>query len=309
METKLKGKVAADNVGTPTTEVKVTAGKLMATSMKAAAAESERDGHGGMGHRGRTDTKANQGTMVLDDGGAEVAETDDDEEEVIDIDIVSTAEELKGRWLTVALFYSNQRVNPKNLFLDMSAAWGLRSLAIVRDIDRNKFLVELDSAKTFEYVTKGGPWRYKGEALIVVPYDGVSKATDLVINSIALWVRLFDLTEFMMNEDQAKHLGGKLGTVLEYRGAVRNFLQVRVDFPLAKPLKPWFKIRINGKISTVPIKYENVPNFCFICGTIGHAANDCQDEELASRLVRFGTDLRASPLKRATGTRFVTPVV
>ncbi|GJN38324.1 hypothetical protein PR202_gb27354 [Eleusine coracana subsp. coracana] len=140
----------------------------------------------------------------------------------------------------------------------MSVAWGLKSPALVRDIKKNKFLLKLDSLKTFEYVMKEGPWRYKGDALIVVSYDGVSKATDLVINSVALSVRIFDLPEFMMNEGQARQLGGKLGKVIEYGGVVRNFLR---------------------------------------------------DEELASRGIRFGTDLHASLLKRAFGKRFATPVV
>lgn len=35
----------------------------------------------------------------------------------------------------------------------------------------------------------------------------------------------------------AHHLGEKLGKVLEVGGAVRDYLRVRVDYPLAEALK------------------------------------------------------------------------
>lgn len=58
------------------------------------------------------------------------------------------------------LFYSNQKFNLKTLFREMSAASGIRSPAAVRDIDKNKYLIEFDSMRTFEYVTMGGPWTF-----------------------------------------------------------------------------------------------------------------------------------------------------
>jgi hypothetical protein len=30
----------------------------------------------------------------------------------------------------------------------------------------------------------------------------------------------------------------------------------------------------------VPIRYENVPFFCFICGRIGHLDKECSDGEV-----------------------------
>lgn len=98
-----------------------------------------------------------------------------------------------------------------------------------------------------------GTWRHLGEVLLIQAYDGIS------FNTVPLWIRLFDLPEFMMTEDYGQSLGGKLGEVLEYGGAVRNFLRVRVDLPLNQPLKASFTTRIGGKKSVIPMKYEIVP--------------------------------------------------
>lgn len=84
----------------------------------------------------------------------------------------------------------------------------------------------------------------------------MSQHVEVPIDSIALWVRIFDLPEFMMTVDYAKSLGGSLGGFMEFGGAVRNFLRVRVKYPLIKPLRANFKIRIEGRILVIPTKYE-----------------------------------------------------
>jgi hypothetical protein len=53
----------------------------------------------------------------------------------------------------------------------------------------------------------------------------------------------------------------------------------------------------------VPIRYENVPFFCFICGRIGHLDKECSDGEVGEGEFKFGVELRASPPKRIREVR------
>jgi hypothetical protein len=53
----------------------------------------------------------------------------------------------------------------------------------------------------------------------------------------------------------------------------------------------------------VPIRYENVPFFCFLCGRIGHSDKECPDDEVGEGELKFGVELKASPPKRIREVR------
>jgi hypothetical protein len=42
----------------------------------------------------------------------------------------------------------------------------------VQVLGDNKFLLKFDSEVIKQHVLQGGPWRHKGDGLIVVAYDG-----------------------------------------------------------------------------------------------------------------------------------------
>jgi hypothetical protein len=57
------------------------------------------------------------------------------------------------------------------------------------------------------WVVDSGPWRHKGDAVIVVHYDGLSRPSEVHIYDINLWVRFYDLPAIMIKESFAKQLG------------------------------------------------------------------------------------------------------
>ena len=89
------------------------------------------------------------------------------------------------------------------------------------------------------------------------------------------------------------HWGAKIGRVLEVGKAIMNYKRVRINFPLANPFMSVVcqKVRDKGEMM-FKVRYENVPNFCFGCGHIGHAQEDCPDENLTKGGVIFAKALR-----------------
>jgi hypothetical protein len=76
---------------------------------------------------------------------------------------------------------------------------------------------------------------------------------------------------------------------------------------LRKPLKRGTVIKSQDRSLKVYFKYERLPNFCFVCGRIGHQLKECDEagdleeagyEDLEEKELGFGPWLRASPLPK-----------
>ena len=55
------------------------------------------------------------------------------------------------------------------------------------------------------------------------------------------------------------------------------------------------------------VKYENIPDFCFGCGRIGHDKEECPDEGGNGDGIRFGEALHCSPQKKNVGRKMTIP--
>ncbi|CAN6372213.1 unnamed protein product [Urochloa humidicola] len=228
---------------------------------------------------------------------------EDEEEEEFVFDEDEEPEFGRRRWMAVARYYSSRVPKSKIMFAELSNEWGEVDS---RGLGENRYLLEFASENSLKIALRGGPWIFKGDAVIVVPYDGLARLSEITIESIPLWVRIYDIpVAMMMRPSFLQALGAKVGRVMEIGEAARDFKRIRVDFDLAEPLKPEVRLRVQGRgVMSFVVKYENVPYFCFSCGRIGHAERECPDEDLEVDGPRFGTELRTSPFKRRTGRTY-----
>nr|TKW38592.1 hypothetical protein SEVIR_1G125400v2 [Setaria viridis] len=154
-----------------------------------------------------------------------------------------------------------QASGQNNVFSEMCGIWDLKGEVVSRDLRDNRYLLEFKSERGL-------------------------KPSDVVIESIPLWVCLYDIPIGMMTDSFVRALGSKIGGVMEIGEAVRDFKRVRVK---------------GHGVMVFLVKYEGVPHFCFTCGRIGHADRECPDEVHGDGGVRYGTKLPASPHKKEVG--------
>jgi hypothetical protein len=185
-----------------------------------------------------------------DNYGARREDALDDQidDEGFDFEVEEEDDQGIPRWLVIARSYSGQNFNPRGLFEEMSKAWGLKEAIQAHALGDNKFMIECNSKSDWEHVVNGGLWRHKGDALLVVAYDGFTRPSDVQIDKINLWVRVYDVPEALMTTGFARSCGLQVGEVLEVGGAVRDFLQIRVAFPLEMPLKKFIKAKVKGRV-------------------------------------------------------------
>jgi hypothetical protein len=197
------------------------------------------------------------------------------------------------------VYYSRKSYNPQALFSDMIVAWGVERLGGLEKIGDYNFRLEFTTEVEKWRIIDGGPWRHKCDTLIVVHFDGLSRSSEVWIENIGLWIRLYDLPPAIMKESCAKLLGNQLGKYISMDAKYPGYLRVRVAFSLDKPLVPTLSVKIKGRgAMSVMLRYENVPHFCFTCGRLRHGDANYDEEDAAEGDIQFGEDPRASPPKR-----------
>ena len=56
-----------------------------------------------------------------------------------------------------------------------------------------------------------------------------------------------------------------------------DFLQVRVEVNVTKPLYRGRKIAVNNTgVAWVAFKYKKLPNYCYWCGRVSHSNKECE---------------------------------
>ncbi|KAK4394020.1 hypothetical protein Sango_1872800 [Sesamum angolense] len=85
-----------------------------------------------------------------------------------------------------------------------------------------------------------------------------------------------------MTKDVVSFIGNKLGKFKEVEldsngEAWGSSIRIRVTIDITKPLKQVLKIRtVLGDDHLVTFTYERLPNFCYLCGCLGHLSRQCE---------------------------------
>ncbi|KAL8539113.1 hypothetical protein ACS0TY_000921 [Phlomoides rotata] len=142
---------------------------------------------------------------------------------------------------------------------------------------------------------------------------GVGKQPSAVSPYLAtFWTRLYDLLTSARNQKNIRAIASPRGEVIEIDTAslngINRSVRVKIRVDIGKPLKQEIKLaQKNDTYLWVPIKYERLPSFCFICGMLGHMRRECDlaDDErdiqsLPDNILPFGDWMRASPYKKTS---------
>jgi hypothetical protein len=86
----------------------------------------------------------------------------------------------------------------------------------------------------------------------------------------------------MMDRFTGELVGTKLGTFVETETedddtAIGKYMRVKVRILVEKPLLRGVTMEVHehGKTVWCPLEYEHLPDFCFVCGVLGHGMKIC----------------------------------
>ena len=120
-------------------------------------------------------------------------------------------------------------------------------------------------------VLEGRPWVFEGSLFALEEFDGLMPPSELTFKRAAFWVRMSNLPLACMGRKVGHQIGSTIGPVEEVDTDEEglgwgNYLRVRVQLDLTKPIPRGWRINLLGNSVWVPFQYERLPHLCFLCG-------------------------------------------
>lgn len=176
---------------------------------------------------------------------------------------------------------------------------GMKATELVTNLFIFQFFHEVD----FKRVIEDGPWAFEQCLLVLKRLEQKTSPFDVPLNTAEFWVQAHNLPIGFFTERVAQAIGESIGKFIcadkkNFEGSWKSFMRVRVLLDIMKPLRRKKKMKKEGgDWFWVEFKYERLPNFCFLCGIIGHTEKFCHllfegvNEEYE---IPYGSWLRAS---------------
>jgi hypothetical protein len=75
----------------------------------------------------------------------------------------------------------------------MRYAWSLAKEVSFKAIEDNLFVLQFSCLGDWNKVMEEGPWIFRENVVLLEEYDGITKPSKVVFNSLSIWVRIYDL--------------------------------------------------------------------------------------------------------------------
>jgi hypothetical protein len=265
---------------------------------------------------GRDDLGFQQG------GGARIGGVVDMEDDVfLEFDEEKEVEEPPkepNTWKLLARYMGDLKPNTKAMFTQFTEeVWHLRTGIRYAEGGKNYYMITLFSQGDYDFVMRGGPWIFRRHALILKDFDVKLSPSELILDAVPVWVRIYDVPREKQNKKWGMRYGNGLGRAMEVDAPpitddMNEFLRVQVALPYDRRLQTQLTTGVKGKPGAVKVyklRYERVPYFCTHCGFMGHHKDTCEKIRRGVPSLDYEAyQLRCSPYKKFEyRTHFVPP--
>jgi hypothetical protein len=213
----------------------------------------------------------------------------------------------RGRACVIGKLIVDRMVSKETIRSTLLPGWDPEGDLSFKVLGANRFLIEFDDPSDKERVMARRPWVFEGSLFIIEDFDGLTPPSKFTFEKETFWVRMIDLPLACMSAEIGRRIGASVGQVkavdTDSKGiGWGEFLRVKIQVDITKPLPRGRKINIEGNSMWVKFQYERLPKFCFQCGVICHGKGGCPSRTgfWQQETKQYGPWMRApSPPRRA----------
>jgi hypothetical protein len=221
-----------------------------------------------------------------------------EEDEIDDLVFEETDIPKEGiKWMALAKVHTTNYFSPQSFEQHMRVAWSPAKEVKFTALEENLFTIQCFCLGDWLKVEKGGPWLFRQNAAIIVPYDGLIPTESVDLNSFDAWIQIHKLPieyrDHVLIKNLVEKKVGKVQTVETVIPGVNNFVRVQVKIDVRKVLARFVTVVRGGQREFFQLKYEKFPRFCGACGFLGHSHLECGSGEHDEAELKWGDWLKA----------------
>ena len=171
-----------------------------------------------------------------------------------------------ARWRAVARVHIDKPYSQVWFFRNMRSAWDLAQPVNFRPLEANLYTLQFSCLGDWERAMQEGPWNFRGHAVVITPYDGITQPTKVKLDTIDIWIQVHDVPELYAH--LVPSLAAKVGEVLHVERSsydfVGNFFRVWVKINVYNPLKNAVSLIRNKERQIYMAKYERLLDWCAV---------------------------------------------
>ena len=126
------------------------------------------------------------------------------------------------RWMAVCRVHISKPYSQYWFFKNMRSAWDLAHEVKFRPLEENRYTLQFFCLGDWERVMNDGPWNFRGNAVILEPYDGITKPTLVNLDYINIWVQIHDVPDLYAH--LVTPLAAKVGELLFTETITHDFV-------------------------------------------------------------------------------------
>ncbi|CAN1786969.1 Uncharacterized protein At4g02000 [Linum perenne] len=164
----------------------------------------------------------------------------------------------------------------------MAGVWRPGRKMEIEDIGNKLILFRFNHSIDLRRVVDSGPWTFDQSLLILRELKEGETPESVELCYADFWIQVRDLPAGLYSMTVGRALGDYIGKFLEYDpnslyGGPDSYMRIRVRVDVRQSLKREKRVRKAGGETTVcKFQYERLPDFCYICGKMGHTDRFCE---------------------------------
>ncbi|KAL0432446.1 UNVERIFIED_CONTAM: hypothetical protein Slati_2578900 [Sesamum latifolium] len=215
--------------------------------------------------------------------GASLSLTEEEEAGLVPMGLWHS-EPLTRGFFIVGRLVSSKSFHPEALHTTLRSVFNPVRGMDFKLIEGERFLLKFFHILDRNRVLERCPWAYEKNLLVLSPVEAIDDPITIELNWCDFHIHIHGLPLGKMTRDVAAFIGNKLGKFkevdLDSNGEVwGSSVRIRVSIDITKPLKCALKLRtVLGDEQLVTFTYERLPNFCYLCGVLGHLSRQCETQ-------------------------------